>query len=66
MRKVSGFALSPCHPSTSVAKEKMGLRIYPSHSTERFPRNPTSAGTGGVKLPLLMDHKLGISIIKSD
>lgn len=47
-------------------KEKMKLRIHPSHSTERSPRNPTSASTGAVKLPLLMDNKLEISIIKSD
>lgn len=53
-------------PSNAVAKEKMGLSIHPCHTTQRFSRNSTSAHTGGRKLPLLMEHKLGISIIKSD
>lgn len=46
-----GFALRPHHPSTPVAQEKMQLRIHSSHSTERSPRHPTSAGTAGGNYP---------------
>lgn len=53
-------------PSIPVAKEKMGLSIHPCHTTQRSPRNSTSARTGGRTLPLVMEHKLGINIIKSD
>lgn len=53
-------------PSIPVAKEKMGLGSHPCHITQRSPRSSTSARTGGRKLPLLMEHKLVISIIKSD